>query len=136
MDSSVPHAQIVNELEDYKEQLSLSEEAPLPVQLATEYIHDHLFNPRLTVTRVREHLGLTGATFSSRFRRHHGHTPASYIRHLRVKAAQHLLQRLNTLPIADIAFHIGYEHYRSFARVFKRVTDCSPRAFRERIDGT
>jgi len=133
MDVTERFARIENELAAFRKNLSVSDEAPKPVRLATTRIHECLFDPDLTVARVREQLGLTGATFSARFRRHHGCTPASYIRRRRVEAAKPLL-RHDEIPIADIAFYVGYEHYCTFARVFKRVTGQSPQAFRKQID--
>ena len=121
---------IEDELAVFREGLSVSDEAPDSVRLATARIHERLFDPALTVTDIREHLSLTSTTFSARFRRHHGCTPAQYIRRLRVQAAKRLL-RHEELRIADIAFCVGYEHYRTFARVFKRLAGRSPQAFRE-----
>jgi AraC-like DNA-binding protein len=109
-------------------------EAPPSVRLATEFVHKHLFDPALTIDQLREQLGITDAMFSARFRLHHGRTPACYIRHLRVEAAKRLLRNCADLRIADVALHVGYEHYRTFARVFKRVTGRSPQAFRNEVE--
>ena len=135
MDVADQLALIENKLASFREGLSVRDEAPDSVRRATTRIHETLFDPALTVTGVQEHLGLTGATFPTRFRRHHGCTPAQYIRRLRVQAAKRLLQHKD-LRTADIAFHVGYEHYRTFARVFKRVTNHLPQAFREQIDAS
>lgn len=117
----------------YREQLAVDEDMPETIQIATERIHERLFRRNLTVKRLRRRLGLTSATFSAQFRRYHGWSPARYIRWLRVDAAKALL-RHDEVPVAEIAFNVGYEHYRSFARIFKRVTGRPPRAFREEID--
>jgi AraC-like DNA-binding protein len=133
MDVAERLAFIEDELAAFREDLSVNDDARDSVRLATTRLHERLFDPTLTVTTVREHLGLTSTAFSARFRRHHGCTPACYIRRRRVEAAKSLLQ-YEELPIADIAFYVGYEHYRTFARVFKRVTGQSPQAFRKQID--
>ncbi|WP_263789895.1 helix-turn-helix transcriptional regulator [Salinibacter sp.] len=135
MDVAERVALIEDELAAFREGLSVSDEAPESVRLATKRLHEFLFDPELTVARVREHLGLTGAAFSARFRRHHGCTPACYIRQLRVEAAKSLLQ-YDELPIADIAFYVGYEHYRTFARIFKRVRALSPQDFRDQLNAS
>lgn len=119
-------------LRDFKVDCSVSNQAPVSIQLATRHIHERLFDRELTVKDLRAELGLTDSTFSVRFRHHHGRTPASYIRHLRVEAAKQLLCRYDELRIADVALYVGYEHYRTFNRVFKRVTGETPRAFRKR----
>ena len=134
MPSPVRPSQIEEELAAFRTEQAACMEAPASVRLATEYIHDHLFAPDLTMDRVRDRLGITDSMFSARFRRYHGHSPACYIRHLRVKAAKRLLRTHTELRIADVALHVGYEHYRTFARVFKRVMDQSPQAFREEVE--
>jgi AraC-like DNA-binding protein len=134
--TSRKQARIETELSAFRAEQTVEEDAPTSVRVATEHIHDHLFDPELTVKRLRNRLGLTDAMFSSRFRLHHGQTPARYIRYLRVEAAKRLLRRFDSLCIADVAFHVGYEHYRTFARVFKRVTEQSPQAFRENAESS
>ena len=131
MDSKVTPAQVEDELASFRGEKSIRQETPLSVRLATEHIHGHLFDPELTVKRLRKQLGLTDAMFSTRFRHHHGCSPACYIRRLRVEAAKRLFRHFDDLPAAAVALYVGYEHYRTFARVFKRVTDQSPQAFRE-----
>jgi len=121
-------------LKKFKTERTEPSDAPRSVRRATAYIHDCLFDADLTVMQVRRALDISDAAFSARFRRHHGHTPARYIRRLRVRAAKRLL-RHEDLRVADIAFHVGYEHYRTFARIFKRVTGRSPQEFREKKNG-
>ena len=114
MDVADQLALIENKLASFREDLSVRDEAPDSVRRATIRIHETLFDPALAVTGIREDLGLTSANFSARFRRHHGCTPAQYIRRLHVQAAKRLL-RYEDLRTADIAFCVGYEHYRTFA---------------------
>ena len=134
MPSPIRTTHIEEDLAAFRAEQTVCEDAPPSVQRATAHVHDHLFDPALTVASMRNRLGLTGAMFSARFRRHHGRTPACYVRHLRVEAAKRLLRRYDELRIADVALHVGYEHYRTFARVFKRVTGCSPQAFRDQVE--
>lgn len=133
MDASERHLYIEAKLRVFREDLTVRPDAPKSIQVAVKRIHDRLFESTLTVERLRRRLGLTSATFSARFRRYHDWTPARYIRRLRVEAAKSLLQH-DEIPAADIAFHVGYDHYRTFARIFKRVTSRSPRAFREEVN--
>lgn len=122
---------IERELAAVRSEQSDCEDAPPSVRMATEHIHEHLFDPTLTVKRLRDRLGLTDSMFSPRFRRYHGRTPGRYIRHLRLITAKRLLRRFDELRIAEIALYVGYEHYRTFARLFKRETGQSPQAFRQ-----
>jgi len=131
MSSPVRPTKIEEDLAVFRAEQTMDGDAPSTVRMATEHIHEHLFDPNLTVQQIRDRLGLSAPMFPTRFRHHHGHTPACYIRHLRVEAAKRLLRRYDDLRIADVALQVGYGHYRTFARVFKRVTGKSPQAFRE-----
>lgn len=131
MNTSQRQTQIELELTAFRAEQPDCDDAPPSVRVATEHIHDHLFDSDLTVKRLRDRLGLTDPMFSPRFRRYHGRTPGRYIRHLRVEAAKRLLRRFDDLRMADVAFQVGYEHYRTFTRVFKRITEQSPSEFRE-----
>ena len=122
-------------LKTFREERSISDDTSEAVRCATAYIHDQLFVHDLTVTKMREACALNESTFAARFRRHHGLTPGAYIRHLRVEAAKKLLH-YDAIRIADIAFYVGYKHYRTFARVFKRMAGCSPQAFREEVQAS
>jgi AraC-like DNA-binding protein len=134
VDTFQRQTQIERELTAFQTKQPDCDDAPPSVRVATEHIHAHLFDPGLTVKRLRDRLGLTDSMFSPRFRRYHGRTPGRYIRHLRVEAAKRLLRRFEDVRISEVAFHVGYEHYRTFARVFKRVVGQSPQAFREHVE--
>jgi AraC-like DNA-binding protein len=121
---------IGEELAAFRERLPECSNAPPTVRIATERLHEKLFDPGLTMERLRNHLGITGDTFSVRFRQHHGHTPKCYARNLRVKAAERLLGH-DELTATSVALAVGYEHYRSFARVFKRHAKCTPSTFQD-----
>lgn len=121
---------IGKELSAFKQALPDYDDAPLVVQLATKRIRERIFDSDLTIRQVKERLGITSSTFAARFRRYHRRTPKRYARHLRVKAAKRLF-RYEELSIMEIAFEVGYENYRTFARVFKRHAGCSPAAFRD-----
>lgn len=136
MNASQRQTQIERDLTTFRTRQPDCDDAPPSVRVATEHIHDYLFDPKLTVKRLRNRLGLTDSMFSPRFRRYHGRTPGRYIRHLRAEAAKRLLRRFDDLRTADVAFHVGYEHYRTFARLFKRETDQSPQAFLEQVEAS
>ena len=70
--------------------------------------------------------------FSVRFQRYHGRPPKRYVQHLRVEAAKRLLHH-DELTATSAALAVGYEHYRTFARMFKRHAGCSPSAFRDSL---
>lgn len=62
---SVSPEKLQDQLHTFPEALSVGSDAPPSVRVATEYIHNHLFDPRLTVGVMREDLDITGSMFSA-----------------------------------------------------------------------
>lgn len=73
------------------------------------------------------------AYLSSLFTRTAGTSLMIYIMRVRVEKAKSLLM-MTRLSITDISLQVGYENARYFTRVFKKLTDETPREFRLRLD--
>jgi transcriptional regulator GlxA family with amidase domain len=73
--------------------------------------------------------GLTERTFKRRFQSATGFTPIEYVQLERIEAAKHKLERSND-AIDEISWQVGYEDAAFFRRLFKRVTNLTPGAFR------
>lgn len=56
---------------------------------------------------------------------------AEYIRKQRVRTAQRMLLQTD-MPVADIAFAVGFSDYNHFSRVFKSICGMSARDFRRK----
>lgn len=67
-----------------------------------------------------------------RFSRATGHSPIAYVQALRVEQAKRRLERTRA-PIDEIGCEIGYENAAYFRRLFKRVTQMTPGAYRRRF---
>lgn len=102
---------------------------PHDVRSVTELVHERLFDADLHVEYVLTECHITDAMFSARFRHTHHIYLRKYIEQLRIEAAKMLLHH-KELDALLIAFFIGYNRYRTFARAFKRLVKCSPSAFR------
>jgi len=124
---------IARVLDDFKNGLTVRTNGPVDVRLLAEYLHRHLFETGLTIKHAKKQLGLTDPSLEARFRQQYGLTPKRYVSHLRTSAATKLMQH-EDLRLSDIALSVGYENYRTFARLFKRETGISPNAFREQQD--
>jgi len=58
-----------------------------------------------------------------------GFSPTQYIIRLRLEKACHLLST-TTLPVTEIAFHVGFDDSNYFARQFHNVIGLSPSHYR------
>ncbi len=78
--------------------------------------------------------GLSVPHFSQIFRRQTGHAPIDYLIRQRIQRACRLLDTTD-VAVAAVAAAVGYDDPYYFARSFRRVMGCSPRAYRRLIKG-
>lgn len=81
---------------------------------------------------MAERSGLEPRTFERRFLRATGLRPTEYCQNLRVERARALLEA-SALPIAQIAWEVGYGDEAAFRKVFGRVVGLAPGAYRRRF---
>lgn len=69
--------------------------------------------------------------YSEWFKKQTGISPSDYIQKVRIEKSKELLLTTN-YSIGDIAIQVGYDHNSSFTRIFKKIEDCSPNAYRHK----
>ena len=94
------------------------------------YIEQH-FDEHLSVQELAQRFAFSRRNFVRRFKEATGNTPIEYIQRVRIEAAKRLLE---TTPknISEVVFETGYSDSKSFRAVFKKITGCSPSAYRNR----
>ncbi len=95
------------------------------------WLQDHFEKP-VAIAGLATRFGLSLRTFNRRFRDAVGESPLEYLQALRLDAARQLLQSTN-LSIAEIAQRCGYQDTAWFARLFRRLYDVTPRAYRHTV---
>ncbi|MGB3543990.1 helix-turn-helix transcriptional regulator [Rubrivirga sp.] len=100
------------------------------VRAALDLIIDRLSSHTLRASDVYD--CFPGSSFRRRFERATGKSVRNYIEDARLLTAMGLLQELD-VEIYLIADSVGYEHYETFCRAFKRVVGLAPSEFRESI---
>lgn len=92
------------------------------------YLEEHL-ESTIKMGTLAERIPMNPSQFSRTFRRQTGMRPSAYLQKLRInRACAHL--REGSPAIAWIARECGFQDQGHFARVFKKATGTSPRAFR------
>lgn len=102
----------------------------LRVDRVLSTIHEQLFDPSLTAASV----GMSSPSARLRFQRFTGAGVRAYIENARLDASKRLLT-IPDLEVYLIADAVGYDHYETYARAFKRRVRCSPSEFRARVSG-
>lgn len=92
------------------------------------YVNERYFEPH-DLDTVAKMARLSTRQFTTHCRTLTGDSFAHYINRLRIERAQQRLTQ-SELPIAAIAFEVGFEDLSTFYRVFKRICSVTPVQFR------
>jgi transcriptional regulator GlxA family with amidase domain len=114
---------------DFEERLDHGDAAVLRAQA---WLADNVAQSS-PVERMTEQSGLATRSFKRRFRDATGHSPISYVQHLRIQHAKRMLARTQQ-SVEDVAWGVGYEDPSAFHRLFKRITRVTPRAYRRKME--
>lgn len=114
---------------DFEERLDHGDAAVLRAQA---WLADNTAAPN-PVEAMTEESGLATRSFKRRFREATGHSPISYVQHLRVQHAKRMLARTQK-SVEDIAWGVGYEDASAFHRLFKRITHVTPGTYRRKME--
>jgi AraC-like DNA-binding protein len=106
--------------------LSMNEELGSALQLLHQQYRENIAIPELAKAA---HLSLS--SFLRKFKATFNMTPKSYLRHLRVQEACHLIVR-TTQPFAQISHHCGFSDQAHFSREFSRIMKEPPSSYRNR----
>lgn len=102
----------------------------LPVRRAMGYLGEH-HRRALRLAEVAAACGWSASRLAHRFREQVGMPPMRWLEEHRVARARELLL-VGSLPVAAVGAEVGIADPVYFARVFRRRSGCSPRAFRRR----
>lgn len=97
---------------------------------AKHFIMDNYANPELTLGSVAGYVGLNEKYFSSRFTKEEGMTFSNYLTEVRIRKARELMEQTD-LKIYEISQSVGYNSVEHFTRVFKKICQVSPGAYRK-----
>ena len=95
------------------------------------YIFQHLSDPELSLEELAAKHYISPALLHLIFRQMAGCTPGKYIRDIRIKQAQKLLDQRET-QIAEIAERTGFSSPAVFSRCFRREVGLSPSEYQSR----
>jgi len=83
----------------------------------------------LTVREIADHLFVSEAWLTKKFRLEVGQTPSAWMMGQRINTAKKLLRTTET-PVVQIALELGFTSSQYFATSFRRITGRTPSAYR------
>jgi len=92
------------------------------------YLQNH-YQYDIARDSVAEQFNVTPNHLSRLFQTHGSMTFSSYLTHVRIDRAKHLLRSYN-LKLDDISIRCGYRDTPNFCRVFKQLTKATPAEYR------
>jgi len=95
-----------------------------------EWLADHYAGADPVAEMIRRS-GLSRRSFGRRFHSATGHAPLDYVQRVRIEEAKQLLET-GDRTIERIAAEVGYSDAVSFRRLFKRMVEETPAAYRRR----
>jgi AraC-like DNA-binding protein len=95
-----------------------------------QYIGTRYRDPELDMASVTARIGADREKINEILKTELGMTFTGYVNQLRLTEAARLLAGHAGMPIADIAFAVGYANVSYFNKLFKEEYGCTPGAFR------
>lgn len=99
------------------------------IQEVRTFIEEHYNNPDMSLTYIGEHFHIKPNYISRLFKEDTGDNFVDYLARIRIERAMSLLKETD-LPVQDIVGLVGYSHYVSFNRVFKKIAGVTPGDYR------
>jgi AraC-like DNA-binding protein len=94
------------------------------------FIGTHYTDPDLDMACVSARIGADREKINEILKTELGMTFTGYVNQLRLTEAARLLTGQAGMPVADIAFSVGYANVSYFNKLFKEEYGCTPKAFR------
>ena len=101
------------------------------IQKAADYVKGH-FRERCSLGDAADHVGLTPAYLSARFKQEMRIGFVEYLTEVRINQVQLLMKQNRRDTIKSISDQAGFTDYRHFCKVFKKKVGCSPAVFRKK----
>jgi AraC family transcriptional regulator len=83
----------------------------------------------IRITFLADQLGMGTHQFTRLFRQTMGFSPYRYVMHRRIERARVLLEK-TSLPLAEIAFELGFVSQSHFTSMFRREVRTTPQSYR------
>jgi DNA-binding response OmpR family regulator len=98
------------------------------IQKAIQCVEDNISDAEFSVEQLSRELGISRAHFYKKIMSLTGKSPLEFMRMIRLQHAAQLLKK-SQLTVAEIAYKVGFNNPKYFARYFKEAYKMLPSAF-------
>lgn len=98
------------------------------IKKAVQYVEANVANADFSVEDLSHELGISRAHFYKKVLALTGKSPLEFIRHIRLQLAAQLLEK-SQLTVAEVAYKVGFNNPKYFARYFKETYHVLPSAY-------
>ncbi len=95
------------------------------IRKAVNFVENHLEDPQLSVEFMSKKLGMSRVHLYKKLQSITGKSPLEFIRLIRLQRSCLLLDQ-KQLPVGDVAYKVGYNNAKYFAKHFKQEYGLSP----------
>jgi len=99
------------------------------VEEVIEYIQCHIYDPRLSVDDIADHIALSAKYVRQLFLDQYGVSLSNYILNMRIEKVKELLQH-SDMSVAEISQQAGFLTKSHFFTAFKKATGMTPAQYR------
>jgi AraC family transcriptional regulator len=100
----------------------------LKLKQVQDYIENHLAN-EIVIEDMAALIPMSQFHFARAFKAATGETPHKYLTQRRIERAK-LLLTVTKLPIAEVAYRVGFSNQSHFTAHFRKVTGVTPKDYR------
>lgn len=100
------------------------------IELAKEFVNEHLPDPTLDMALVSDHVGLSKIYFCRLFHKEEGVSFSNYLKLARIERAKQLLLQTN-MKVFEISDAAGFSNAKYFGYVFKQEVGLTPLEFQK-----
>jgi signal transduction histidine kinase/DNA-binding response OmpR family regulator len=108
--------------------MSLNQKDEQFLHRVLDIINEHIDDPKFTVQKMCDSLGMSRMTLHLKLKALTGHSPHHFIRLLRLKKAAVLL-RQKTASVTEVAYEVGFKSLSHFAKAFREQFGETPSRF-------
>jgi transcriptional regulator GlxA family with amidase domain len=105
------------------------------VRMAQEKIRMHYGNAG-SVDELLTEIPASRRNLARRFKQATGSTLIEYLQMIRIEAARRMLEQSGQSSVTDVMLESGYNDLKSFRTLFKKSVGMTPKAYREKFNGT